>query len=1225
MDTNEWKQLLSDLAKDGAVQLGGAVAEAAGLAEGGSSATITIPMVGPVSKLSLARAETGEVTGSVQIGDREIQLTADPSGSPENLRLAGTLEPPMVLTRGTPAAAFSISRVAFEVSRQNALSAAVGGDPATTSGGTRLQLSTDARLRANDLVDLGGTATICRSDEGAGFRFEPSADSTINIPLPVAAGVNGQPSICLSVGAIEVLWSKTSGGVSFSGTCALSFSGLPAGLARLFPGPFAATLAVDGPAFTVRVERLPGPAQWQIPGISLGSRFVELGIVVIGASDLQFSIDNDVCLSLRFDLGLPSQLNRVFGERSDGDPAVKIFRSFDPVNPEGSTVGVRLTISRAGLAFKLEDSPFEAVRIQDGSCHCDFGEYGAVRFDVPTFRLDPAASAFRAAGAFEVIRTLKIPLTLIRSLFQACGLEDIARIIPSALPLTGLRLMDPNGDFRSKEFLSLLQSAVGTLPSGMDAVIDGIGTGLSRLPDGFKQYLNAEIPSSFAFDIDITPQGDVKIRAAVKEGDPPVRLLQPVIVGMMPGLLGIELRSIAFGECLGGSLFLAEIDACVDRFDVVTLAGSLLLPENHDLPLPQSRSLSNRIVIRRLLMVIIYETVIPIPVPIFYEELGAEYLGLEGLGFQIHLRFPAPQAGLTQVRRLLQSVRRFLVEREYLLTGEDLDGLPDLEFSLGPTFLQLPEYLGGTMLGSGAPTVARVSVLGTLSAFLNCVKTLDIDALVEALPPECRAGAQEWRLGPLAAHGKWIVTTPRQYSKGMAVPAPLPATVLPPDIAAPDSSQKGLISILDGKAGFGNAQVDILTAVALYTNKKFGAGFRFHRAISEFLGIDLSGRFAIDILRDRTGAAPLFSVAGTATLTAASLEVFRGDVSIGDRGGFALRGALDLFPNNPSFELRGMIAGAIGPEGLSAHGAVTANLFGMRLLEAGASLTNTSITIQGTWLGQTVTLRSEIRGERSIGFSGEVNLHVQFAANLGVIQKPRLGPIVQAVRVNAAGTLHLAVRLTEREFRAAATADISLDGIVAQRYNFEIGAAPFRVEDVIPQIQQRIVSAAAACFDQIYRDAGHFLNGVQHGVIDPIGDRVLGAATVLRGVYGLNGEGTAVAMTTAGYTVEQTTRCLKEVYGASDVAAARALSATKLGAANVASGIRSVYQLSDRAAGETMLQGGYAVDQLKSVFGSALDAAESVADKAKETAETVKDEGKKAVKKVEDFFKGKLF
>src|SRR5262249_51942395 len=152
-----------------------------------------------------------------------------------------------------------------------------------------------------------------------------------------------------------------------------------------------------------------------------------------------------------------------FGERSDGDPAVKIFRSFDPVNPEGSTVEVRLTISRAGLAFKLEDSPFEAVRIQDGSCHCDFGEYGAVLFDVPTFRLDPAASAFREAGAFEVIRALKIPLTLIRSLFQACGLEDIARIIPSALPLTGLRLMDPNGDFRSKEFLSLLQSAVGTL------------------------------------------------------------------------------------------------------------------------------------------------------------------------------------------------------------------------------------------------------------------------------------------------------------------------------------------------------------------------------------------------------------------------------------------------------------------------------------------------------------------------------------------------------------------------------------------------------------------------------------------------------------------------------------------------------------------------------------------------------------------------------------------
>ena len=70
----------------------------------------------------------------------------------------------------------------------------------------------------------------------------------------------------------------------------------------------------------------------------------------------------------------------------------------------------------------------------------------------------------------------------------------------------------------------------------------------------------------------------------------------------------------------------------MDTYDFATLAVSLALPTDKAFPLPTSDELQRRLILDNVFMVIPLQAGVPIPIPIFYDQIGVEYMGIEGVG-----------------------------------------------------------------------------------------------------------------------------------------------------------------------------------------------------------------------------------------------------------------------------------------------------------------------------------------------------------------------------------------------------------------------------------------------------------------------------------------------------------------------------------------------------------------------------------------------------------------
>jgi TolA-binding protein len=511
-------------------------------------------------------------------------------------------------------------------------------------------------------------------------------------------------------------------------------------------------------------------------------------------------------------------------------------------------------------------------------------------------------TSFKASGAFETIRPLSIPMTPMKLLLSACNLQGAADLLPAGLPLKTIQILDDHDNFKVAELTQLLQAVTdGHLPSEITQSIATIGQNLNRLPDSFKQYLNVEIPPSFAFEVSVTPEGTVQFNAST-EPEHPIRLLFPGLLLGMPVLNGITLRSISFGALAGGSLFLLNVDADVDQFDIVTLGAALLLPivPNHSLPSP--KNIQRRLVLNNLMMIIVYQTVIPIPVPIFYDQIGIEYSGLEGIQFQTHAQFPMPSFDLREAGRLLSQFKQFFTDRTYLLDPNAAPEHLDLKFSLKHNYMELPSYMGGTVLGDreGGPTV---SAYESLAQLLNGMKTLSLNELIKAVPVDSRINHTDVSFGPLSGSLGWMVTTPDEFKTIATQPmlqqvayqrlgladetqAAQLMTVLPPS----SSSEQGLVVFLKGNVAVTNlATFETSFGLAASPSMGFNTGFQLLGKISDGMAIELAGNVSTP-----SQAHPSFQLNGRSKLTLLNQPIFQGDVQISDRR-FQCQGMLDLY------------------------------------------------------------------------------------------------------------------------------------------------------------------------------------------------------------------------------------------------------------------------------------------------------------------------------------------
>ena len=781
-----------------------------------------------------------------------------------------------------------------------------------STGKSAWSIAGKGAIVVEEVLDAAGTITLSKTNDGTtSFVLTPDpAYASAHIVLPP----DQKASMNLGFGEISIVRRATSAGssISFNAEVDLAFKGFNSKVQKLLPTVTKAIFKADSTGVILTVDRLLAPVDFALPDIDINDTKIRLGTASIDVFDLSVQLGKKIELAAKLGIGLPSELNNLFGSSAN----IEFFNTFDPNDRENTVVKTHLSIGTEGIKLVPTSSMIKAIEIKEETdekgevvsfWYCTLGkdsEFGQVKFKVPEFAYDTEKTSFRASGGFETIKPLSLPLTLVKQLLAACKLQGAADALPVSLPLKEVNITDDRGNFQIDELIAVMGAVGANLPQDVKDGLKVIGDRLDLLPDDFKQYLNIEIPQSFDFDVAVTPEGTVRFDARVKEGDPPIKLITAGLLGILPVLNCISLRGLSFGEFSGGSLFLLQVDATVDQFDLVTLATSLASPDIANNPLPSTRTLHRRLILDKLFMLIVYQTVIPIPIPLFYDEVGVEYLGLEGLQLGAHAQFPMPKLNLAEVGALLADFKQFFTDRDFLLDPQKPVRDTNLILSLKKNFLELPKYLGGQVLGD-PNNGTEINAYENLAHLLNGMKTLSVNELIQSMPLDRRVGSSQVNFGPMSASLGWMVTTPGEFRQITAQPearqltysrlglttdgqAAAMVSVLPPAPIA--QAEQGMVVFLRGSADLNNlASFETVFGLAASDSIGFKTGFKLSGNISDVMDLNLSGLVQIN-----GKASSAFRLQGQSLLRFKNQTIFQGDVQISDDR-FQCQGSLNLF------------------------------------------------------------------------------------------------------------------------------------------------------------------------------------------------------------------------------------------------------------------------------------------------------------------------------------------
>jgi hypothetical protein len=846
-----------------------------------------------------------QLAGAVEaeLFDKTITLAAaySQTATERSLNLSIASNPAIKLIDLDESGHFSVSAVALELVQERAT------EP-DQSGSTAWSVAATGAIAVTDVVDFQGTLKLFKnSDETAGLVFEPT-NAKVHIPLPP----DQTAAMDLMFGGVSFIRriNATTGRSEFTFEAAvdMAFQGWHPTVHQYLPETIATTFKADRTGVTLTADRVLQPFDFVIPDIEIDADTrIALGAASIDMTDLRIQLGQTIAIGAEVGVGLPAELNKLFGVKADGSPEIEFFNTFDPNDRDNTVIKTRLTIGLDGIKITPATSIIRAIELveENGETwwYCKLGadgEFGEVKFKVPVFAFSTTDGGFSASGAFETIKPLSLPLTPIKQLLAAAKLQGAADALPRSLPLKEIKIVDDQGNFEVDELIEVMGSIGANLPAEMKEALATIEDHLDELPDSFKDYLNIEIPQSFAFNVIVTPEGSVSFDARVKEGDPPIKLLQPGLFGVLPVLNGIQLKGLSFGALAGGSLFSLKVDAVFDQFDLITLAGALALGNIPNLPLPSSRTLHRRLVLDKLFMIIVYQTVIPIPVPLFYDEIGIQYLGLEGVQLSTHAQFPLPSLNLAEVGKVLSDLKRFFTDRDFLLDPNTPPQDFDLKFGLRKNFVQLPQYMGGELLGDRV-NGPQISAYQNLAHLLNGAKTLSVNELIQAMPLSQRVGNAGVAFGPISGSLNWLITTPDEFrqiaysSLGLAnsTQADNVLSVLPKLNSTAPNNEEGMVVFLKGNAAIANlASFETVFGLAASGTMGFHTGFQMTGKVSNLLELGMAGRVAIQ--GSARTADDAFRLEGQSNLKFRDRSIFQGNVQISDQR-FRCQGSLDLF------------------------------------------------------------------------------------------------------------------------------------------------------------------------------------------------------------------------------------------------------------------------------------------------------------------------------------------
>ena len=778
------------------------------------------------------------------------------------------------------------------------------------------QLSANARIRVDHLFEAEGTLALKKGDEGN--RLELSAKAPLLPPITLPLGFANDPQLHLSLDDVAISYvtqAESTSAWSLQSAAHLQIQGIPPLLEKYLPsetlsGRFFADGKIVGMSFDV-----PSTLQPEFPTLSLtlaSGHEISLGRPGISVTAIELQLGEQPKLVQNIRVSLPSELNNIFGTDKSGNPHVDLFtKEFD----------LRLVLAQR-LGLKIETSPLKPLRFYeiDGDegqwTKWDFGAVGTVEFRVPEF--DFQAGRWMASCGFHRLTDIALPLAPIRFLLEKSGFpEALLKAIPQVLPLKDI---DLTGDNFGREMKLLLgDDVLGRLDSKASSLLNELFAAITKvikkLPTRLQEYLQIRIPKSLILEISVdSTGGGTSMALRTLAQDPPLKLLFPLMLGI-PELVGMSLRGFSFGQKMGGALALLEIDGEVDRFDMVSLIGALALGKN---------DIANHYSLDKTLFVL--PTAFPVPIPLFFTNLGLNYRDILGFNIQANWSYPDPQLNVFETISLFSELYQFFKEPEYLLHKEGFGETLGLKLTIGKNFITLPSFMGSTTLGLqyALPTLA---IGDSVARFLDFLKTGNAGYAITAIPLQhegkwIRIGSEEIRFGPLELEMSWCITTEQEFVDTI-IPASQQNDELPvsfdnavlgslPQNNEGSSLAKGFIVLLMGHVRIGSiAGLRTEFGMAVTAQGGFETGFRLMGEIGGALVLRISGTIQADekkvTVKGSTGIfwhdQPLIASSGLVSVSETALQVTV-TIQLG-----------------PTFALTGVFS--VGKEGLFLEGSAT--------------------------------------------------------------------------------------------------------------------------------------------------------------------------------------------------------------------------------------------------------------------------------------------------------------
>lgn len=818
-------------------------------------------------------------------------------------------------------------------------------------------------------------------------------------------------------------------GTSLSAAVRARLTGLPKPLDRCLPqqldlvGSFADKTLSLGLAATFGID-IP------LPAIELQSSRLELGTMRLELRNIALQISANPSFGATVAIGLPSELNKLFGKRADGTASVNVFRTYQPDKPD-SLIALSLKLSTAGLSAELLTPPLTCITGQGRSWSLDLGEFGAVNLTVPT--ISASGTSLSGSGAINVDpqRGLHLPLTPIRALFEMAGLSAAAKIMPRSVRLDRIRLLNESGEVDLAGMLGVRREALPAEVQSALATFDKITT---RLPERLRSYLSFDI-RSLSFNLSTDAAGNISLEVATSP-DAPLRCLIPGF----PYITGIQLRRLSFGPVFGGSLFKLDIDADIDMFDFATLVMTQAMPDawfgdEKERPLPPRGAIQRTLHLNNLLAFIVYQAGVPIPLPLLYTKLGYSYVGIEGFRSELHLYCHSPKPTPTgkfsfdmgEALQLLQSLKRFFMERDYLLSAQTAPQSLNLVYRVDRASLTLPRYLGGAQLGTTAP-VEVFNVYKTLAGTLDTVKTGSPRYIIKTVPVERRTGQLSMNLlGMATADVGWALVTRDEVAQNSepvarllagstgraAVPAsdvqaiiPSPAEVAGTTSLARSADPDEVLGVLRGGFTLGGLGLESLFVMRTSPSGGFATAMRLRSRLADLMSLELRGVLKVA----PRGNQPLL-LAGTSQLAFGGRTVMYGGFALSSQQ-FQIEGLFDFFPPEAGVALRGRLAGSIGNNGFRLAGKGELALFNIPLIGAELDMrlerSEYALYVSTTLLGATASFRLSAN-QTGLSASGSLS-PIRIGSLLTVSRAPgdlTQGPSFSLVRTGSSTTCQI--------------------------------------------------------------------------------------------------------------------------------------------------------------------------------------------------------------------------